>query len=119
MIETGIDPIQKVTDLIKEWGALDLYFRRWAARFPFTQTFTISINPASVGANTTSEQTFSVMGLKTTDIVTVNKPTHTIGFGIVGCRVSATDTLAITFANITAAPIDAPVENYLITSTRR
>ena len=65
-----------------------------------------TLSPAQVAANTTAEQTFTVSGLKTTDmIVGVSKPTAQAGLGIVGWRVSAADTLAITFSNNTGAGI--------------
>lgn len=77
-----------------------------------------AIDPASVAALTTAEQTFTVTGLTTGDKVFVNKPTNTAGLGIVNVRVSAADTLAITFMNCTAAPIDAASETYTITAIR-
>jgi hypothetical protein len=65
-----------------------------------------TLSPARVAANTTTEQTFTVTGLSTADRISfVNKPTAQTGLGIVGYRVSATDTLAITFLNLTALPI--------------
>lgn len=64
-----------------------------------------AISPTIVNANTTSEQTFTVTGLKTGDVVVVNKPTHQTGLSVVGCRVSAANTLAIQFANNTAGNI--------------
>lgn len=64
-----------------------------------------SISPTIVNANTTSEQTFTVTGLKTGDVVVVNKPTHQTGLSVVGCRVSAANTLAIQFCNNTAGNI--------------
>lgn len=64
-----------------------------------------SLSPVSVAANTTAEQTFTVTGLTTTDVVQVNKPTAQAGLGIVGMRVSAANTLAITFSNNTGTPI--------------
>lgn len=73
-----------------------------------------SINVASVAANTTAEQTFTVPGLKTSDMVFVNKPSVSAGLGIVNARVSAADTLAISFVNATAAAIDPAAETYLI-----
>lgn len=69
------------------------------------RAYDTTISPALVAANTTAEQTFSVPGLLITDVVAVNKPTAQAGLGIVGARVSAADTLAITFANTTAAAI--------------
>lgn len=67
--------------------------------------YDVIISPAQVAANTTAEQTFALIGLNTADLVYVNKPTAQAGLGIVGCRVSAADTLAITFSNNTASPI--------------
>lgn len=72
-----------------------------------------TINPASVAASVTVEQTFPVPGLKAGDVVlAINKPSATAGLGIVGARVSADDTLAITFTNPSAGAVDAPSEVY-------
>ena len=50
-------------------------------------------SPASVAANTTAEQTFTVTGLATTDFVfAVNKPTAQAGLGIVNWRIIARPT---------------------------
>lgn len=67
-----------------------------------------ALTPAAVAANTSAEQTFNPAGfasLAVGDIVLVSKPTAQPGLGIVGARVSAAGTLAITFMNDTAAPI--------------
>lgn len=69
------------------------------------RAYDVTISPALVAANTSAEQTFTVSGLTTSDVVTVNKPTAQAGLGIVGARVSAANTLAITFGNFTAAGI--------------
>ena len=66
---------------------------------------TATLSPASVAANNTAEQTFTVTGLAVGDVVFVNKPTSQAGLGIAGVRVSAANTLAITFINATASPI--------------
>lgn len=117
MNEKGIDPPHTISFEDEN------YWWRWLKRlqdvFPKTQTFTVTINPSSVPANSTSEQTFTVNGLTTTDIVEVNKPSHTTGLGIVNKRVSSNNTIAITFMNTTAAVIDPPSENYFIKATRR
>lgn len=65
----------------------------------------VPLSPAQVAANTTAEQTFTVSGLLVGDFVEVNKPSVQAGLGIVNTRVSAANTLAITFANNTASPI--------------
>lgn len=69
--------------------------------------FSITLSPASVAANTSAEQTFAAtgIGLLTTDLVVVQKPTAQAGLGIVGQRVSALDTLALTFGNFTGSSI--------------
>jgi hypothetical protein len=64
-----------------------------------------TLSPSAVSANTTAEQTFTVTGLQVGDIVNVTKPTAQAGLGIVGSRVSAANTLAITFSNNTGGSI--------------
>lgn len=65
-----------------------------------------ALSPAIVAANTSAEQTFTVTGLAVGDVVVaINKPTTQAGLGIVGMRVSAANTLAITFGNFTASGI--------------
>lgn len=79
----------------------------------FTQTLT----PVSIAANTTAEQTFTITGanaLVAASPVWVNKPSFTSGLGIAGVRVSASNTLAINFCNVTAAAITPPAEAYII-----
>jgi len=98
--------------------AWDNWFRLISKYMPIITRYEQSLNPASVAANTTAEQTFTVSGLTTRDHVTVNKPTHSTGLGIVNCRVSAANTLAITFMNTTAGAIDSPAETYFIVAVR-
>jgi hypothetical protein len=73
-----------------------------------------TIDVASVAANTTAEQTFAVQGLKVGDFVAVSKPSLTAGLGVSTARVSAANTLAITFDNNTAGAIDPAPEAYLV-----
>jgi hypothetical protein len=65
----------------------------------------VPFSPVSVGANTTAEQTLTVQGLQLGDLVQVTKPTNQAGIGIVNSRVSAANTLALTFANTTGGGI--------------
>ena len=65
----------------------------------------VTLSPASVAANTTAEQTFTVTGVAVGDVVYVSKPTAQAGLGIVGVRVSAANQIGITFSNNTASPI--------------
>ena len=79
----------------------------------------VALTPAQVAANTTAEQTFTVTGLLIGDFVEVNKPTSQAGLGLANFRVSAADTLAITFSNNTAAGITPTAgESYQILVAR-
>lgn len=73
------------------------------------RVYSATIDPAPVAAATCAEQTFTVTGLTTADKVIVNGPAGwaTTGIGVVNARVSAADTLALTFVNPTAGALDA------------
>ena len=77
--------------------------------------YSASLTPVSVAADTTAEQTFTVTGLTTGQGVIVNGPAPTAGTGIVNARVSATNTLALTFVNATAAAVVPASGTYLVT----
>lgn len=81
---------------------------------PVMQNIQVALTPVSVAANTTAEQTFTVNGLLAGTAVEVNKPSLTTGIALVGARVSAANTLALNFANTTAAAIVPPAETYTI-----
>ena len=83
------------------------------------RAYDVSISPAQVSANTSAEQTFTVTGLTTSDVVVVNKPTSQAGLGLVGVRVSAADTLAINFGNFTGSGITPTAsETYKVIAIR-
>lgn len=77
-----------------------------------------SLDVASVSANTSAEQDFTVTGLKVNDVVFVNKPSASAGLGVVNARVKAANTLSITFMNTTGSPINPAAETYFITVLR-
>lgn len=66
-----------------------------------------SITPASVGAATTVEQTFVLtgVGLRVGDYIDVCAPTPNAGTALVNKRVSAPDTIALTWVNVTAGAL--------------
>lgn len=79
----------------------------------------VTLSPAAVANATSAEQTFTVTGLLLGDMVSVSKPTAQAGIGIVGTRVSAADTLAITFMNATAATVTPTASQvYLVRVSR-
>ncbi len=80
--------------------------------------YTPNLTPANVAANTTAEQTFTVTGLTTGDTVAVAVPGLAAGVGLVGARVSAADTLALTFGNFTAGALPPAAGVYRIIAWR-
>ena len=74
----------------------------------------INVSLDTVSANSTSEQNVNVPGLELGDFVYINKPTAQAGLGVVNCRVSAKNTLSITYMNTTASAISITVEDYLL-----
>lgn len=80
----------------------------------------VTLSPAEVAANTSAEQTFTVNGLQPGDFVSINKPTAQAGLGLVGARVSAANTLAITFGNYTGSAITpTAAQVYLVLVARK
>jgi hypothetical protein len=77
-----------------------------------------TLAPAAVGANTTAEQTFTVIGLQVGDSIDVNKASHQAGLSIGNVRVSAANTLAIQFVNTTAGSLTPATEQYIIGGQR-
>lgn len=78
----------------------------------------VPISTAALASGpSTTERTFSVPGLQVGDHVAVVKPTFQNTIGIVGARVSATDTLAINFLATAGTPTPT-VENYLVEVSR-
>lgn len=80
--------------------------------------YTPTLNPSAfVGGDST--QTFTVVGLSTTDtILSITKPTVSADLFILEAIVSATDTLRIHFYNLAFGTIDPPSEIYTIVALR-
>ena len=73
----------------------------------------ISITPASVAANSAAEQTFTVKRLSTDESVSiVSVAAQTAGVGVLSARVSAANTLAVTFINPTSGALTPVSGNY-------
>jgi hypothetical protein len=67
--------------------------------------FTVSITPVSVAASTSVEQSFTVPGVRVGDYVAVVSPSLAAGVGVEQARVTAANTVAITFQNSTLAGV--------------
>ena len=77
-----------------------------------------SLTPVSVATVATVEQTFAVPGLQVGDHVTVTPPSITAGVAPVCARVSAANTLAVTFINSTAGALVPAAGVYQIAFVR-
>jgi hypothetical protein len=73
-----------------------------------------TLTPSAVASQTTAEQSFTVTGVLSGTPVWVNKPSWTNGLGIAGVRASASNQIAINFANITTSSITPPSEVYTV-----
>jgi hypothetical protein len=85
-----------------------------------TVIFSVSLTPASVNAATAAEQTFSVPGLQVGDqisAVTLNAAWTSLTC-IVGFRVTAANTIGISFQNGTAGALSPPSGTYVIEVNR-
>ncbi len=71
----------------------------------------VAITPASVGAATTAEQTFTVPGVLPGDYVDVTGVTQN-GVGIGQARVTAANTVGIRFINSTAGALTPTAGTY-------
>lgn len=74
----------------------------------------VSLDVPSIAASTVSAETFTVTGLRTDTQVVVTKPTSDTGLVLLDSRVSAADTLELTFWNTTGAAIDPAAQNFYV-----
>ena len=74
----------------------------------------VTYDAASQAANDTDEDTVTVSGLKVGDYVALIKTSHLDGVGICDCRVTADDTLSITWVNPTAGAVNPASGTYLL-----
>ena len=96
-----------------EW---DRWFSQVSERSIDIRSVTPTISPASVAANTTSEQGFTVSGIAVGDVViAVAKPSHQAGLGVVNTRVGTDGKVYLTYMNNTAGAIVPSSESYIIT----
>lgn len=87
------------------------------ARNVFMLNTALTFSPATVAAGTGSELTCTVNGVQLGDFVDLSKPTEQSYLGIGNVRVSAANTLAVSFTNsstATATPASGEVYSVLV-----
>ena len=77
-----------------------------------------TLNGTTCAASTTVEATTTVNGLLVSSSVIVNKPTYTNGLLVLNARVSAANTLAVTYGNFTTSSITVPSEVYTVANVQ-
>ena len=109
-IHQQLTPPDLDDDLLAHYFAL---FPLWITRIDL---ITLTWDPASVAAGTTAEQTVSSWPSGTVDsgdLVFAFKPSLDAGLAVqTGCRVSAADTVNVTFINVTGGAIDPGSEDW-------
>jgi len=80
----------------------------------------VALTPTAVGATTSAEQTFTVPGLLVGDQISAVslQAAWTVLVDIVNCRVSANNTLAMSFQNNTGGSLSPPSGTYLLEVNR-
>lgn len=79
----------------------------------------VAFTPAEIAANVAAEQTVTVPGVDpdTTLLVAVEPPAHGQAVGIAGARISAKNTVAVTFVNPTAGALTPSAGTYKLLFT--
>jgi hypothetical protein len=91
----------------------------WGTPFQQAVNYSLGLTPASVPANSCSEQTFTLNGVQWGTHLVVNKPSSQSGLFIGNVRATGTpNTVAIQYCNLTGSPITPYAETYLITATQ-
>ncbi len=79
-----------------------------------------TLTPSSVAATTSAEQSFTIAGLQTNDVVDIAtlNGVQTAGVGIANVRVSAANTLGLTFSNAGTTTVTPAAGQYIINVVR-
>ena len=79
----------------------------------YTKQFALTLTPASVGANTTAEQNFTIPGLQVGDYLNCQcAGAQTAGISVANVRVTAPNTATIAFNNSTGGSLTPASTTY-------
>lgn len=81
-------------------------------------TYSPTLTPSAVAANSESIQTFTISGLIVPYAVSISPPASMSGLGIMWARVSASSTLEVGFRNFTAGSLTPPSGTWRIMAAR-
>lgn len=79
-----------------------------------------TLTPVAVGANTAAEQSFTILGLQVGDQISAMSfnGAYTVNVDVANLRVSAANTLTISYQNNTGSSVTPPAGVYLIEINR-
>lgn len=97
----------------------EFWFKLITDNSVYIRVYSVTLDPASIGATSEDTQTFTVTGLSTNDIIFLNPPALNAGIGIMYYRVSAADTLQIRFRNFTGGSVDIASATWNIIAIRK
>lgn len=113
--EKGVTAVPKSPEINPR---LNKWLQNLQLQVPKVSTYSESIDVANITAGTYSTQTFTVTGLDVNDTITVNPPSLTSGLYLISYRVSAADTLSLTFHNSTGGDINEGAGTYTVMACR-
>lgn len=108
-----------ITEFSDQYPALSEWFRAIPPLIPRVTKISVSLDIASVAANTAARQSFTVEGISVDDSIFINSPSLPAGLEMLaGYRVTAEDTVEIPFWNTTGSPVDPGALNFVIWAFR-
>lgn len=115
-VRESINSRQSDWVLSRDW---QVFFETIRQNVAAIKDFKLTIDPSTVSANSTEEQSFSTNEIESNDLIlSVNKPSHTSGVGIAGFR-AGDNKIFITFVNPTGSGADPGSEDYLVAVLKR
>jgi len=86
----------------------------------FDTVLQVSLAPVAVAANSTVEQSFTVPGLLSSDVVSEFsfQGPYTVNVGYTNARVAAANVLTVAYSNGTGAPVTPPSGQYFLNVAR-
>lgn len=118
-MEKPISPPPFTSEFRTQNPALVEWLRDIPNRVPRVTNYSVSLDVASVGANTVSRQSFTVEGIDAADSIFINSPSLNVGLEMLaGYRVTAANTIEIPFWNSTAGALNPAAATFKIWAFR-
>lgn len=118
-MERPISPPPFTIDFRNDNNALVEWLRALPNHVPRVTNYSVSLDVASVGANSVSRQSFTVEGIAAADSIFINSPSLNVGLEMLaGYRVTAANTIEIPFWNSTGGAINPSAATFKIWAFR-